>query len=427
MKTRPKINIVLEFPKPAKVFNKHIFDIRDDYTRFTEIHYGGASSGKSHGVVQKVVMKACKKWRKPRKVLFLRKVGRSIRDSIFADVVACLSDWNLLDRCKVNMTDFRITLPNGAEFLFKGMDDPEKIKSIKGISDVVMEEATEFTLDDYTQLTLRLRDRGHKFRQIFLMFNPVSKLNWVYKQFFAEDVVNDPKRIRIYHTSYKNNRFLDEENRKTIEELQLRNPAYYRIYALGEFATLDKLVFPKYTKRRLDKANLNEYPSMFGLDFGYTNDPSAFIHVKVDQVNKKIYFLEEYVKKGMLNDEIARFIGDFGYGKEVITADSAEQKSISEIRNKGISRIRAAKKGPDSIRQGINFLLQYEFIVDDRCVKLIEELENYTWKKDKKTNEYLNEPIDSYNHVIDAVRYAVEEINGNGVPKAKVRKKIRGL
>lgn len=422
MKTKPKINIVLQFDKPSKVFNKHIYNIIDDYTRFTEIHYGGASSGKSHGVVQKVVMKSCKKWKKPRKVLFLRKVGRSIRDSIFADVLACLSDWDLLDRCKVNMTDFRITLPNGAEFLFKGMDDPEKIKSIKGISDVVMEEATEFTLDDYTQLTLRLRDKAHRFRQIFLMFNPVSKLNWVFKQFFADGVVNDPKRIRIYHTSYKNNRFLDEENRQTIEELQLRNPAYYRIYALGEFATLDKLVFPKYTKQRLDKTKLASLPSMFGLDFGYTNDPSAFIHLKVDQANKKIYFLEEYVKKGMLNDEIAKFISDFGYGKEVITADSAEQKSISEIRNKGVSRIRAAKKGPDSIRQGINFLLQYEFIIDDRCVKLLEELENYTWKKDKKTNEYLNEPIDSYNHVIDAVRYAVEEINGNGKGKLKTFK-----
>lgn len=410
MKTKPKINIVLEFPKPARVFNKHIFDIRDDYTRFTEIHYGGASSGKSHGVVQKVVLKACKKWRKPRKVLFLRKVGRSIRDSIFADVIACLSDWNLLDRCKVNMTDFRITLPNGAEFLFKGMDDPEKIKSIKGISDVVMEEATEFTLDDYTQLTLRLRDRGHKFRQIFLMFNPVSKLNWVYKQFFAEDVVNDPKRVRIYHTSYKNNRFLDEENRKTIEELQLRNPAYYRIYALGEFATLDKLVFPKYKKCRLDKNSddLKNLESDFGLDFGYVNDPSAFIHLRVDEKNKKIYFLEEFTRKGLLNDRIAEQLTQLGYSKETITADSSEKKSIAEIKNKGIRRIRPARKGPDSIRQGIQWLLQYELIVDDRCVKLIEELENYTWKKDKNTGEYFNEPVDSYNHLIDATRYAVE-------------------
>lgn len=269
-KTKPKINIVLQFDKPSKVFNKHMFLKLEDYSKATEIHYGGASSGKSHGVVQKVVIKACKQWRKPRKVLFLRKVGVSLKDSIFADVLACLGDFGLLDRCKVNMTDYRITLPNGAEFLFKGMDDPEKIKSIKGISDIVMEEATEFTLDDYTQLTLRLRDRKHLSRQIFLMFNPVSKLNWVYKHFFGEDAEVDFNRVGIHHTTYKDNKFLDAENRKTIEELEKRNPAYYRIYALGEFATLDKLVFPVYKSQRLDKSSvgLKNIPSDFGLDFG---------------------------------------------------------------------------------------------------------------------------------------------------------------
>lgn len=425
MKTKPKINIVLEFPKPAKVFNKHIFDIRDDYTRFTEIHYGGASSGKSHGVVQKVVMKACKKWRKPRKVLFLRKVGRSIRDSIFADVVACLSDWNLLDRCKVNMTDFRITLPNGAEFLFKGMDDPEKIKSIKGISDVVMEEATEFTLDDYTQLTLRLRDRGHKFRQIFLMFNPVSKSNWVYKQFFAEGVTNDPKRIRIHHTSYKNNRFLDKENRQTIEELADRNPAYYRIYALGEFATLDKLVFPKFKTALLNKDKLKSLPSFFGLDYGYVNDPSAFVHVKIDEANKKLYILEEYVKKHMLNDEIAKVIQELGYGKEDIYADSAEQKSNAELRVKGLSRVHDVKKGKGSILSGLQFIQQYEIVIDERCFKVIEEFENYTWQKDKKTGEYVNIPVDAYNHTIDAIRYALSTAIFNLKPKPDTAKKLQ--
>lgn len=415
--TKPKINIVLEVEKPSKVFNKHVYNIIDDYTKFTEIHYGGASSGKSHGVVQKVVLKACKKWRKPRRVLFLRKVGRSIKDSIFADVIACLSDFNLLDRCKVNNTDFRITLPNGAEFLFKGMDDPEKIKSIKGISDVVMEEATEFTLDDYTQLTLRLRERKHKMRQIFLMFNPVSKLNWVYKHFFSEEAVVDTARTVIYHTTYRDNRFLDEDTQKNIQELEQRNPAYYRIYALGEFATLDKLVFPTYTMRRLDKNSdeLRNVHSDFGLDFGYVNDPSAFIHVKVDMKNKKVYCIEEYTQKGMFNDQIASKLYEFGYAKEVITADSAEQKSITEIRTKhGVPRIRAAKKGPDSIRQGIQWLLQYDLVIDDRCVKLKEELENYTWRKDKKTGEYTNEPVDSYNHLIDALRYAVEHLSQDG-------------
>lgn len=121
-----------------------------DYSKFTEIYWSGASFGKSHGIVQKAVFKACQKWKKTRKILFTRKVGRSLKDSIFEDVKVCLSDWGPLDKCKVNNIGFRITLPNGAEFLFKVMDDPEKIKSIKGLSDVVKEEVTEFTIEDYT-------------------------------------------------------------------------------------------------------------------------------------------------------------------------------------------------------------------------------------------------------------------------------------
>lgn len=402
-----KTNIVLEFNSPSKVFNKHIYDVLFDYSKTTEIHYGGASSGKSHGVVQKVVIKACQKWKHPRKILFLRKVGATIKDSIFEDVKSCLSDLGLLERCKVNMTDYRIMLPNGAVFLFKGMDDPEKIKSIKGLSDILMEEATEFTLEDYTQLTIRLREKKHKNRQIFLMFNPVSKTNWVFKHFFAEGVKVNPKRVIIYHTSYKNNKFLDGEVKQTIEELAERNPAYYRIYALGEFATLDKLVFPKYEKRLLSKEELKHLPSFFGLDFGYINDPSAFVHVKINQETKTIYIMEEYVKKHMLNNEIAEMIKSLGYAKEEIYADSAEEKSIDEIRLKGISKIKPVKKGAGSVLQGIQFIQQYKIIIDERCFKTIEEFDNYTWKKDKKTNEYINEPVDTYNHTIDAVRYAL--------------------
>lgn len=405
MKTKPSIKI--EFKYPSRVFNKHIYKSLYDYSNFTEVHYGGASSGKSHGVVQKVVLKALKDWKKPRKVLFLRKVAATVKDSIFEDVISCLSTFGILEHCKVNMSDYRITLPNGAIFIFKGMDNPEKIKSIKGVSDVVMEEASEFNLDDYTQLTLRLRDKGHKDKQIFLMFNPVSKANWVFKTFF----IKKPKNTVVYQTTYKHNKFLDELTKQNIEELAERNPAYYKIYALGEFATLDKLVFPKYEKRLINREEVVTLPSYFGLDFGYVNDPSAFIHLKIDEKNKRIYFMEEYVRKGLLNDQLAEAITDLGYAKEVITADSAEKKSIEEIRRKGVARIKAAKKAPDSIIQGIQFLQQYELIVDERCVKLIEELENYTWIKDKKTNEYINKPVDSYNHVIDACRYAVEGIH----------------
>ena len=408
--------INIDIPDWHTVFNPDFYHRLFDYSSFTEVYYGGASSGKSHGVVQKVIVKSIQNWKYPRKVLWLRKVGTTIRDSIWEDVKLGLEAFGLLKYCKINNTNFEIRLPNGAVFLFKGMDDPEKIKSVKGVSDVVMEEATEFTLEDYTQLTLRLRERKHKKRQIFMMFNPVSKLNWVYTYFFE----HTRKNTKIIQSTYLNNMFLDEMTRDNITNLADRNPAYYRIYALGEFATLDKLVFPKFERVRLNPSGkeLAKLPSLFGLDFGYVNDPSAFIHIKVDEKNKTLYFIEEYVRKNLLNDQIAKAIKQMGYSKETITADAAEQKSIAEIKRDGIQHIRAAKKGPNSVIQGISFIQQYRLVVDDRCVKLIEELQNYTYVKDKKTGEYTNDPVDSYNHVIDAARYAVEEINGRGNRKA---------
>ncbi|EGQ3641811.1 TPA: PBSX family phage terminase large subunit [Staphylococcus pseudintermedius] len=400
--------VSLNFKQPSKVFNKNIFEILFNYDYFTEVHYGGGSSGKSHGVIQKVVLKALKDWEYPRRILWLRKVQSTIKDSLFEDVKECLINYGIWDMCLWNKTDNKVELPNGAVFLFKGLDNPEKIKSIKGVSDIVMEEASEFTLNDYTQLTLRLRERKHKLKQIFLMFNPVSKLNWVYKYFFEHG--KPMKGVLIRQSSYKDNKFLDDMTRENLEMLATRNPAYYKIYALGEFATLDKLVFPKYEKRIISDKEVGHLLSYFGLDFGYVNDPSAFIHVKIDSDNKKLYVMSEYVKKGMLNNEIAQVINDLGYSKEKITADSAEQKSIMEIKANGIDRIVPAMKGKDSVMAGIQFISQFDIVIDERCYKTIEEFDNYTWKKDKNTDEYYNEPVDTYNHCIDALRYAVEAL-----------------
>lgn len=153
-----------------------------------------------------------------------------------------------------------------------------------------------------------------------------------------------------------------------------------------------------------------------------TNDPTAFVRLAVDKPNKKLYVVEEWVRKGQENDKIAQAITDMGYRKEKIMADAAEPKSISEIRRLGIDRIQAVKKKPDSILQGIDFIKQFDIIIDDRCPKVIEEFENYTWQKDKKTGEYINKPIDTFNHGIDAMRYALEPINGGGPGHVKTFK-----
>lgn len=417
--------ISLQIEKPSRVFNQNIFENLKKYNTFTEIYYGGASSGKSHGIAQKMILKALLNWKHPRKILFLRKIATTIKDSIFEDVIGNLTTLGVFEYCKINYSEYRIVLPNGAMFLFKGMENPEKIKSIKGISDIVMEEATEFTLDDYTQLTLRMRERMHPKKQIILMFNPVSKTNWVYKRFFESG--KPEKDVKIFHSTYRDNAFLDSRTKQNLENLLERNPAYYRIYVLGEFATLDKLVFPQYTTEILNKNDMREMPSYFGLDFGYVNDPSAFIHVKLDKENKKLYIMEEYVKKAMLNDQIARTITTLGYQKEVIIGDSAEPKSIAELKLQGINRVKPARKGRDSVLNGIQFIQQFDIIIDERCFKTIEEFENYTWVKDKKTNEYINTPVDSYNHVIDGIRYALETARTDKKDKNEKYKALQNL
>ena len=400
------------------VFNEWIYESIDDYSKRIEAYYGGAGSGKSFGATQKVLLKALKY---KRKVLVIRKIQRTIKDSIWALLISHLHASGYYDACRVNRSDFEIELPNGSIFLFKGLDDPEKIKSIDGITDIVIEEATELTEDDFTQLNLRLRALVD-YLQIYLMFNPISKKNWVYDYFFVRKL---PLNVKVVKTTYQDNKFLSDEYRAELERLKDRNPAYYRIYCLGEFATLDKLVFPVYTTKIVSEDSIQGLKRWIGLDFGYINDPSAIVWGFIDTVKKRIYVTGEYVKRGMKNNEIAETMADLGLCKDKSYGDCAERKSIDEIRDKGVN-IEPTEKGKDSIIHGIQWIQQYELIVDERCFKVREELENYTWKKDKKTGEYINEPVDTFNHTIDAIRYGLNKYI-KGVKTPTVVKKPRGL
>lgn len=372
---------------------------------FTEVE--GAGSGKSHFVFAKMVFKYLKY--PNRKCLVARKVSNTLRDSCFALVKSILSDWQLYNQCKVNKTDLTIELPNGSHFIFKGLDDAEKIKSIANIDDIVVEECTEVDEFDFDQLSLRLRSKN-PYNQIHCMFNPVSKENWVYKRWFKEGAEYNKDNTVILHTTYKDNKFLPKEYIENLLEMERTNPAYFRIYALGEFASLDKLV---YTNWKVDYFDYREVlktvkdsKAIFSIDFGYTNDPTAFVCSVLDEVNKRLWIYDGFEEKGLLNDEIAKRIISMGYRKEVITADSSEPKSIDELKRNGLDRVRGAVKGKDSIINGINLLQQYEITILPSLTWIIEEFRNYTWKKGKD-GEYINVPIDKYNHNLDALRYSV--------------------
>lgn len=400
-----------------KIFNEIYLPQLEDYTHRFNVYYGGSGSGKSHFVIQKMVYKYLKY--PNRKCLVIRKVGATLRDSIFALFKSVLSDWHILDKCVIKESFFTIEFPNGSQFIFKGLDDSEKIKSVANIDDIVIEECTELSLDEFSQLNLRLRSKN-PYNQIHCMFNPVSKTNWVYGQWFENGYNN--KNTIVLHTTYKDNKFLPQDYINSLLEMEKTNPTYYKIYALGEFATLDKLIYNNWKIKDFDwKELIKDDPKLtgyFGLDFGYVNDPSAFIAILVDKEAKKIYIFDEFYKKGLLNDALAKLIIAKGYSKEIIVADSAEQKSIEEIRRAGITRIKAARKGKDSILNGIQFIQQYQIIISPNCTNVIEELSNYTWQKDKSTGEYMNKPIDKYNHLLDSLRYAMENISK---PTVRVR------
>jgi phage terminase large subunit len=238
---------------------------------------------------------------------------------------------------------------------------------------------------------------------MFFSFNPVSKANWVYRRWFAKGAVITDDTV-VHQSTYKDNRFLPEDYIATIEKMAKTNPTYYRIYALGEFASLDKLVFNNWKVGKVE--DTASWSLLCGLDFGYTNDPTAFVVSFVD--GDTLYIAKEFVRTGLLNNQIATAIKELGFSKSTIIADSAEVKSIEELKRDGLYRIYPAVKGQGSILQGIQKLQQYDIIVDPSCEHVITELQNYAWKKDRLSGEYVNEPIDEFNHCIDALRYSLQ-------------------
>lgn len=387
------------------IFNSIYLSDVTDYSKRHQVFYGSAGSGKSHYIAQKLLIKSLKS---KRKVLILRKVDKTTKDSTWSMMLDIIDQFNLTDHVDIQLANMKIVLPNGSEMLFRGLQDPERIKSITKITDAWMEEASEFTAEDADQIDLRVRTLVPNL-QIYYSYNPVSKANWVYERWHKQGV-EIPDDTVIYKTTYRDNKFLPESYRQTMENLKKRDPTMYKVYALGEFASLGKKVYDNWEEKFLPIEEVKDWDTYLGLDFGYTNDPSAFIAVKVNLEEKKMYIFDEFQQKGMMNDTIADMIKAKGYAKDVITADSAEQKSIAEIKREGIYRIRPAKKGPDSVRYGIEKIKQFEIIVSPECRGTIEELKNYMWKKDRSTGEYINEPVDDYNHLLDALRYAVEDV-----------------
>lgn len=353
-------------------------------------------------------------------LLVVRKTFRTLKDSCFTELKWAINRLGVKDHWKITESPLEMTyIPTGQTIYFRGLDDPLKVTSITvdvgSLCWMWIEEAYEImNEDDFNILDESIRGQVEDdlYKQITMTFNPWNEHHWIKSRFFDADP--DPDILALT-TNYMCNEFLDRADLKVFETMKENNPRRYRVAGLGDWGIVDGLVFENWEEKAFDhtsEAFKKKHPdiiSVFGLDFGYTNDPTALFCGLVDKEAKIIYVFDELYKKGMSNEAIAEDVTKMGYRKEKIRADSAEPKSIDRLKVLGIQNIRRARKGKDSVNNGIDHIQDYKIIIHPRCVNFITEISNYTWDKDKFGNK-INKPIDDFNHLMDAMRYAMEDL-----------------
>lgn len=347
-------------------------------------------------------------------LLVVRKVYRTLKDSCFTDLKWAINILGVQDYWSVKESPLEIIyIPTGQKILFRGLDDPLKVTSITvetgNLCWAWIEEAYEINKEqDFNMLDESIRGTVEEplYKQITLTFNPWNERHWLKKRFF--DV--EDENIMAKTTNYMCNEWLDESDKKLFEDMKKNNPRRYQVAGLGEWGIVEGLVYENWEEKEFDVNEISKrkgVKSAFGLDFGYTNDPSAFFCGLIDVANKEIYVFDEIYKNAMKNRQIAEEIIRKGYGKEKIVADSQEPKSIDELYDLGLKGIRKSRKGRDSINNGVQYIQDYKIIIHPRCVNFITEISNYMWDKDKFDNP-VNKPVDDFNHLMDAMRYALE-------------------
>lgn len=352
-------------------------------------------------------------------LLVIRRYFNGHKDSTYAQLKWAMYRLGVGHLWQCSKSPLEMTYkPTGQKILFRGMDDPMSITSItveRGyLCWVWVEEAFQIEReDDFNKLDMSIRGEMPEgyFKQLTLTFNPWSEKHWLKKRFF--DTTTD--NVLAMTTTYRCNEFLGDDDRAIFADMKERFPRRYSIEGLGNWGIAEGLVYENWEKEEFDYREIlkarPQCKALFGLDFGYTNDPVGFVALLLDEQNKEIFIFDEHYQKGMINPDIAEMLKSKGYAKERIVADSAEPKSIAELRKLGIPRVTAAFKGPDSVRHGIQRVQGYRMYVHPRCCNTMMELSNYVW--DTKTDGTAdNKPIDDYNHIMDALRYATEGSGG---------------
>jgi phage terminase large subunit len=375
--------------------------LEDDLYRF-EILYGGAGSGKSYAACQYIIARALASPR--RKFLCLRKVARTLRFSVFALLIEVINNMGAEKLFKINRSELTIEcVYSGAFIMCMGMDDPEKLKSIFGVTDVFMEEASEFTYEDFKQINLRVRG-GREKKKIILAFNPINALLWIKDYFFDHPKHN----ARITHTTYTDNVHIDEEYKQELMNLEHVDRYFYEVYTLGKWGILGNNVFHNFVIENFGLQEDDFDMNCFGMDYGFNH---ASVMLKIGFYDGELYIWDELYRKKLTNPELIREGKRFdpAYREHFYSVESAEPDRLKEFRQEGWM-VDPAKKGKDSVKQGIDYLKRFKIHVHEkRCPNTAREIRLYKYRE-TRDGQVLDEPVEIEDDTIAALRYAVEPL-----------------
>lgn len=344
-----------------------------------------------------------------RRVLVCRRYGSTLRQTVYETFKQVISSFKITKYCKFNESMLKITLPNGSEFIFTGLDEETKLLSLANISDIFVEEIWEVSRDLWEQLDLRMRGKA-ECPQLFAAFNPIQKSSWLFD--YCEK--NPPDSFLYVHSTFRDNPFLSDDYIKSLESLYKTNPAKARIFCDGLWGVNPEgLVITNWREEEFDSMELASkgYEHRCGMDLGWI-DKSAIIDTLYDKENKTIYVFNEFYKSGCQLSELASAIKSMGLQKSKISVDAAEPRSIQYFKNEGINAT-ACAKGKDSVKAGLMFLQDNLLVVHPKCKNFKMELENFSYIKSKQTGEWTEDTTHEFSHAIDACRYAYSDIYTN--------------
>ena len=369
--------------------NKQFYHLLESNKRF-KVHQGGTRSGKTYAICQYITYLLTTS-QEPLVISIIRKTLPALKGSVLRDIITILEQTGIyylgIHNKAANTFEYGKHL---IEFL--SVDEPQKIRGRKR-NIAFLNEGNELTIEDFRQINMRTTE------MLIVDFNPSDPIHWIYDDLIPRDDCD------TWITTYKDNKFLSEELVFEIERMKLRDPDYWRVYGEGQkaifsarqiFNNWNFIPFAEFPEFDIDNDGI------IGIDFGFSNDPTAI--VLGFRKNDNLYFHELLYRKGMTNDEIAEFIKASGYEQVICYADSAEPKSIEEIKRKGLY-INGSRKGQGSVNAGISLLKEYDIYISSESKNIEKEYHSYYWTE-MKDGTIINKPVDRLNHCMDAMRYA---------------------